>query len=69
MSDEAKRKASRDQLNERQSLGAESLLGARLSIWESEGGGLGPPRTRRTEARSGEPGTALPESPAGPPDG
>ncbi len=62
-----------EQSSERQSLGAISWRAARLSNWESEGGGLGPTRRRRAETRSGEldepPETALPESPAGAPDG
>jgi len=102
MSEEAKRRASRDPLSGsantpaaveggsrpapaiahdgaaeqssgRQSLRAETLLRARLSSWESEGGGLGPTRRRPAEARYGKPreppATARPARPGRAPHG
>jgi len=62
-----------EQSSERQLSGAETLRNARLSNWESEGGGLGPTRRRPAEARYGKPreppATARPARPGGAPHG
>ncbi len=54
-----------EQSSERQLSGAETLRNARLSNWESEGGGLGPGRKRRAETRSGAPSEVAPPASPG----